>query len=486
MPAFDPQLLAAWTGGRWTRPPEGPLTGFSADSRRLGFGQVFVALQTAQRDGHAFVSAAGRAGAGAALVADAQTGAALPQLVVADPLTALQAIAREHRRRFPGPVVGISGSAGKTSTKDLLARLLEGRPGSVLATEGNLNNHLGVPLTLLRLDPRVHAFAVIEAGISAPGEMAPLAAMIEPDVAVITLVAPAHLEALGGIEGVAREKARLPAAVRPGGRALFPASCAQFAAFRALTGRVGVLERRTGRAGSELAPAGAPGPGPSAAAGADTRAALERIGFTVTHRGDATTIALEGVAPTTDFTLRRVSDGMAQNAALAISAALGLGVPAADVAARLAGWGPAPLRGEWRQDGLRRLYVDCYNANPAAMADALTTFCAVAPAAEPRLFVLGCMEELGPDAADYHRTLGRTLPLRAGDFAVVIGTQAEAVREGAVAGGHRPDRIRIAASAGELAPIVGGFRGSVFVKGSRRYALEQALGGALGAEVLHA
>jgi UDP-N-acetylmuramyl pentapeptide synthase len=211
-----------------------------------------------------------------------------------------------------------------------------------------------------------------------------------------------------------------------------------------------------------------------------------RLGFTVQHRGDATTIALEGVAPPIDFTLRRVSDGMAQNAALAICAALGLGVPAAEVAARLAGWGPAALRGEWRQDGGRRLYLDCYNANPAAMTDALAAFCAVAPAGEPRLFVLGCMEELGPAAPDYHRALGRSLPLRSGDVAVVIGSQAEAVREGALAAGHPPGSVRIAASAGELAAWVGEFRGAMFVKGSRRYALERVLGGAAGAEVIHA
>jgi UDP-N-acetylmuramoyl-tripeptide--D-alanyl-D-alanine ligase len=474
MPVFAPQLLAAWTGGRWTRVPEAPLTGFCADSRALRPGQAFVALKTGRRDGHAFLAEAGRAGAVAALVAEAQAGTGLPQLVVRDPLTALQMIAREHRRGFAGPVVGISGSAGKTSTKDLLARLLGGEAGGVLATEGNLNNHLGVPLTLTRLDPRVHAFAVIEAGISAPGEMAPLAAMIEPDVAIITLVAPAHLEALGGIEGVAREKSRLPAAVRPGGRVLFPASCADHAAFRGLTGRVCVLERRFGRLG-----AGTVAPDPAAET-------ASRLGFTVQHRADATTIALEGVSPPIDFTLRRVSDGMAQNAALAICAALGLGVPAPDVAARLAGWGPAALRGEWRQVGGRRIYLDCYNANPAAMTDALAAFCAAAPDGEPRLFVLGCMEELGPGAPDYHRALGRALPLRPDDVALVIGSQAEAVREGALAAGHPPGRVRIAVSIEEVAPIVGAFQGSVFVKGSRRYALERTLVGAGGAEVLHA
>jgi UDP-N-acetylmuramoyl-tripeptide--D-alanyl-D-alanine ligase len=465
MPAFIPETLAAWTGGAWDRPPAIPLTGFSTDSRQIAPGQVFVALKTPSRDGHAFLADAARAGAAAALVAQAQPTAALPQLLVADPLAAFHAIARAHRRAFPGPVIAISGSAGKTSTKDLLARLLGGERGGVLATAGNLNNHLGVPLTLTRLDPQAHAWAVIEAGISGPGEMTTLAAMIEPDVAVITLVAPAHLEALGGIEGVAREKARLPAAVRPGGLALFPASCAEFAAFRDLSVPVRVLELRPGSAR-----AGTAGP---------------RVGFTLSHHDDRTTVTLADDSPGVRFDLRRVSDGMAQNVALAIAAARWLGVAPGDIAGRLAGWRPAALRGEWSQQGGRRLYLDCYNANPAAMADALAAFCALAPAGDARMFVLGCMEELGGAAPEYHRALGRTLPLRAGDVAFVIGTQADAVRAGAIAAGHPPDRIRIAASAAELAPEIARFAGSVFVKGSRRYALEQAVGGA-AAEVLHA
>src|SRR5690606_7199360 len=147
-----------------------------------------------------------------------------------------------HRRAFRAPVVGVTGSAGKTSTKNLLALLLGGAAGEVLATEGNLNNHLGVPLTLTRLDPARHRFAVIEAGISEPGEMAPLAALTEPDVALTTLVGPAHTAALGGLEDVAREKAVLPAATRPSGLALFPRDCLQFAAFRDLSVRTITVE----------------------------------------------------------------------------------------------------------------------------------------------------------------------------------------------------------------------------------------------------
>ena len=131
MPAFTPVQLASWTGGRWTDLPVSPLTGFAIDSRAVRPGELFVALKTDKRDGHGFLAAAQAAGAGAALVAVPDPALGLPQLVVGDPLAAFQTIAREHRRAFRGPVVGISGSAGKTSTKDLLALLLGGAASGV-------------------------------------------------------------------------------------------------------------------------------------------------------------------------------------------------------------------------------------------------------------------------------------------------------------------------------------------------------------------
>ena len=462
MPAFTPETLAAWTGGTWTGPAAGPVRGLGVDSRRIGSGEAFVALATGRRDGHDFVAAAAAAGAAAAIVAREVPGAAVPQLVVEDPLRALQAVAREHRRRWGGTLVGVTGSAGKTSTKELLATLLgEG----ALATEGNLNNHIGVPLTLLRLETGVHALAVIEAGISAPGEMAVLAGIMDPDAAVVTLVGPAHLEELGGLEGVAREKAVLPAAVRPGGWCLFPAACARHEPFAALerSGRAVVLE---------------PAAVPAVPAGPAVPAAPGRLAFTHVHDTGATTVTLGGDT----YALRRVSDGMAGNAALAIAAALRLGVSPGLIRARLQGWGPAALRGEWREDGRRRIYVDCYNANPAAMADALESFCSTAPSAAPRLYVVGCMEELGSESGRYHRELGRDLGRRLAprpqDRALVVGTWAAEVRDGA--GAPEPGPIEIleeADAGGGLAARVAAFSGWVFLKGSRRYGLERALPG---------
>lgn len=434
------------------------------DTRQLRAGQVFVAIRTDKRDGHDFLPAAQAAGASAAIVARPSSDLPLPQLVVADPLQAFQAIAREHRRTFTGPVIGVSGSAGKTSTKNLLALLLGGEAGGVLATEGNLNNHLGVPLTLTRLDPARHTFAVIEAGISAPGEMAPLASMIEPDVAIITLVAVAHTAELGGLEGVAHEKAVLPRAVKPSGIAIFPRQCAAYAPFADLGVRHLVVEPA-----DVIRPAEPP---------------KDKVYFAVTQRGDSTAIALAyGPPPPLVFTLRRVTDGMAQNAALAICAALWLGVPRETIQARLEQWVPAKLRGEVRREGGRLLYLDCYNANPASMADALDAFYALAPADEPRLLVLGGMEELGPEAEMHHRALGRSLRLRSQDRALVIGEQAPAVRTGALESGMRAEQVEVIEAIEQAAAVVAAWRGGVFVKGSRRYQLERVLAGAAEAAV---
>jgi UDP-N-acetylmuramoyl-tripeptide--D-alanyl-D-alanine ligase len=477
VPTFAPDQLAQWTAGRWTAPPLAPLTAFSFDTRKLRRGDVFVALKTDRRDGHDFLADAQAAGASAALVANADLAVALPQLVVSSTLDAFQTIAREHRRAFLGRVIGISGSAGKTSSKDLLSLLLGGAscgvvvtegnlksepvrpahpyPGDVLATEGNLNNHLGVPLTLTRIDPAVHRFAVIEAGISAPGEMAPLAAMIEPDVTIITLVAAAHTEELGGIGGVAREKSILPAATRPSGVAIFPSSVAEFPAFRELSASALVVER------VEVLRSGEP--------------AKNRVYFSVAQRAESTALKIASSGHVREYVFRRVSDGMAQNAALAIVAARWLGIAGETVQARLAGWKPGKLRGEIRWRDGRLFYLDCYNANPASMSDALATFESVAPASAPRLFVLGCMEELGADAAAYHQALGRSLSLRDDDQLFVIGTHAHDVCAGVL---HQGDFTRQIQTISTLAPVTAAlpeWRGSVFVKGSRRYQLEKIL-----------
>ena len=459
MPVFAPVQLAAWTSGKWTSAPSSPLTGFTMDTRQLRNGQVFVALKTGKRDGHDFLSAAQAAGASAALVSQANPELALPQLVVADPLVAFQTIAREHRRTFRGPVIGVSGSAGKTSTKNLLALLLGGEEGGVLATEGNLNNHIGVPLTLTRLDPAKHMFAVIEAGISGPGEMEVLAGMIEPDFGIITLVAPAHLQELGGLDGVARAKAALLAGVRTGGSVLFPQACLAFESFRTLKANAWKLGRADVPVPHDLPPA--------------------NTFFTLMQCAEETLIAMRDSVSgkALNFVLRRVSDGMAQNAALAIRAALLLGVRADTVRERLTHWQPAALRGEIRREDGRLFYIDCYNANPAAMSDALNAFYALAPETAARFLIIGCMEELGSEAAKYHHALGRSFRLRRRDHLVIIGGEADAVRQGALEVGAASSQVEVVTTLDSVRARLVDFQGAVFVKGSRRYQLETLLTG---------
>ncbi|WP_438482166.1 UDP-N-acetylmuramoyl-tripeptide--D-alanyl-D-alanine ligase [Oleiharenicola lentus] len=451
MPTFTAEKMAAGTGGRWNRFPSGAVAGFTNDTRQLAAGQVFVALKTDKRDGHDFLAQAQQSGATAALVSREVDDVNLPQLVVGDTLEAFQRIARDHRREFPGTVVGISGSVGKTSTKDLLSVLLGGAP-EVLATAGNLNNFIGVPLTLTKLDAATHRAAVVEAGISVPGEMVSLAAMIEPDHSIITLVAPAHLEQLGSLGGVAFEKSRLPAANRGGGLAVFPVSCWQFECFRELANPLVLVPE------NEIAMQPASG---------------RAIKFSFAQRAENSELTLNGKRR---FSLsRRVSAGMVQNAALALVLASELGVSDETLQTRLAHWQPSKWRGELQRVGDALVYCDFYNANPASMMDAIAAFTASVKEELPRLYILGSMEELGADSAAFHRQVGRSLHLRSGDFIFLIGSQAEALRVGVLENGNDFSQIAVLNDLQPARDRLAHFKGAVFVKGSRRYQLETVL-----------
>jgi len=208
--------LAAWTGGTLRTPPgiDAAVTvaGASIDTRTLRPGELFVPLPGAKTDGHSFLDAAFAHGAAAALClrkySEALRGRVPGPLVAVDDVTAaLQSIAVRHRARWNGLLVGVTGSAGKTTTKDLVAAAFQtDRP--TLRTEGNLNNHWGVPLTLLRLSPE-HAAAVVEMGMNHAGEIAALAAIARPNACVITNAGSAHLENLGSLDAIARYSAAL-------------------------------------------------------------------------------------------------------------------------------------------------------------------------------------------------------------------------------------------------------------------------------------
>ncbi|MBC2595366.1 hypothetical protein H5P28_13950 [Ruficoccus amylovorans] len=446
-----PEDLAALTGGSWAGDhTPSRVTGFTHDSRQAQAGEMFVALETPARDGHDFIPAAREAGAASALVR-AEVGEDLPQLVVPDTLEAFQKIAAGHRRDFAGKVIGVTGSCGKTSTKDLLGLLLGER---TLRTEGNLNNFLGVPLTLTRLDSALYDHAVVEAGINEPGEMTTLAAMIEPDIAIITCVAPAHLERLGTVERVAEEKALLGRSAR---RVIFPGACWQYAPFRDLGARALVVTDDPDLA--RTLP--------------DEQCVVSRMG-NVDVGGCR--LELESAAlPAFTCELPFNSPGMVSNAALALSAALLCGVSPDLLRERLSHWRASHHRGEWLHCGEQSFYIDSYNANPASMAEAMAAFEASAPADKPRLYVLGGMKELGVESYRYHMETGGRIRLREGDRAVLIGSEADGYRDGLLKARNPAGSLRLFTETRDASEAVKDFSGAIMLKGSRAYALESLL-----------
>jgi len=446
MPTFSSADLAAWAGGRWAVTPRTAVTGFGTDTRALRAGDVFVAVRTERRDGHDFLGAARSQGATCALV-ERPVADDLPQLVVDDSLAALRRVAARWRANFPGRVIGVTGSVGKTSTKEMLAALLG---AEAFVTEANLNNLIGVPLMLLRLEPGLHRFAVIEAGMSVPGELGLSAAVIRPDLAIVTNVAAVHLEGVGSLAGIAREKATLVAELSPGGRAIIPAALLDWPEFAAQTARCIAVQFE-----GEAAPAVVP-------------ARLVRASFLTDARGQRS-LVLDGEV----FPLAPISDGLARNAALALVAALELGRPSVELAAVTAHWIPPAGRGSVHVEGERTFYVDCYNSSPASLLDSARAFDRVSRvAASPRLFLLGGMAELGPTSAQLHRDCGAQLPLRSGDQVVVFGGESAALLQGVALQGVE---LSVAASVDAAAASVAAHRGFVFLKGSRSFALERCL-----------
>ncbi len=459
MSNFFPDFLKTTVGGRWQNDvlPLTPITGFSNDTRTLRPNDCFVALRTEKRDGHDFLDAAQKAGAAAALVETIVPASKLPQLLVHNTEEALQRLARAWRDECAVPVFGITGSVGKTSTKDLLRAVLG---QNAFATEANLNNLLGVPLMLLRVDPEKHRQgAVIEAGMSVPGELDRLAWMIKPDCAIVTNVNPAHLAGLGSMEAIAHEKAALCRQTSALGISIFPAECLKYAAFRRLLGR--------------NFPMLFPGDSRELLTGVRYEVSFETQ-FAPLPNGHAITISGHGKT-FGEFRFPPATTGMLRNAALTAAAAMLAGVSANRIQEAFAGYSPSARRGECREHEGRLFYIDCYNASPASMTDSAEAFDARTKDAPARLFVLGGMNELGTESVRLHEQVGTALPLRAGDKVILFGGDSLAIGTGAIAGGFSRNAVQAMPNIDAVREAVKHFRGPVFLKGSRSYALERAL-----------
>jgi UDP-N-acetylmuramoyl-tripeptide--D-alanyl-D-alanine ligase len=420
--------VAAAVGGSVSG-PDVEVDGATVDSRRVRGGELFVPIRAA-RDGHDFI--AGALAAGAAAYLTSLTPGVGTAVVVDDTTTALADLGRAARDRLPERVVGITGSAGKTSTKDLLAAALEGS-FLVAASERSFNNELGVPLTLLSAPDGADA-AVVELGARGAGHIRLLCGIARPTVGVVTNVGLAHTEMLGGLDGVARVKSELVAALPPSGTAVLNADDERVAAMRSAT-------------------------------------AARVITFGL-ERGDvrAAALALDGelrpsfrlVSPWGDAGVRLAVRGAhhAANAAAAAAAALALGAALDDV---VAGLGRARLS-PWRMDLARAaagglVLNDAYNANPASTEAALRSLAALD--ARRRVAVLGPMLELGEHDAAEHRRIGEVARALGIDRLLTVGAPGY--------GGEEVADVEAAAAA--LGPVAAG--DAVLVKGSRAAGMER-------------
>lgn len=445
MDTLNPSMLAEWTGGEWRNGSPDHVASVANDTRRLQPGQLFAALRTGARDGHDFISSALESGAAGAIVDRFQPSVSLPQLVVADVGRALLEAARTYRHTWRAKVVGITGSCGKTTCKEILSCLLSGT--NTLITQGNLNNLLGVPMSMLKPEASYADYAVLEAGISEPGEMAQLAKTIDPEVGIITAIGAAHLEALRSVENIAIEKGKLLQTSR---------------AETAFVGESALPFLK--ELGCEQAVPVVPDDDLSAPWAyrfefSKGRTRLrQRIGENVQ-----------------DFEYEGTGEGLASNVALAIAAATVLGVEVAALRTALTNWKPSHMRNEWRRIGQRRVFLDCYNANPVSMRDSLRTFLRETPPEGPRCYVIGCMEELGEESRHWHERLGRELALQKEDLLLVIGSEAASVLRGMKETGRDSEHCFEIRDLGEAERHLEEFAGDIFLKGSRRYKLETLL-----------
>lgn len=432
--------------------PHIPFLSVSTDTRSIGPGALFVALEGDRFDGHRFLHQAADAGARAAVVRYRPEKApeGLLFFIVPDTRAALGKLGRHRRRHLAGKVVGVVGSNGKTTTKDLLRAALGARL-RVHATEANLNNQVGVPLTLLAAPDDAEA-VIVEMGTNEPGEISVLAAIVEPDAGVVTSIGEEHLEKLGDLEGVLREEIALLPGVRNSGPVFVAEEPPMLVeAARGSIGTARVLLAGFGR-DADLHPEG----------GTEGVEVLEDGSTRFRWAGETIHVPLPG-------------RHNVRNALLALGVARAWGVDPADAARGIAEMPRPKLRGEWKTIGGIRVLADCYNANPPGVLAALDLLASL-PAKGPKIAVLGTMRELGDHTERLHQEVADAATARLGEgidrivatgvFAGAFGTE-DANADGRIVRSADPleayDRV---------APMLGGNE-TILLKASRGETLER-------------
>ena len=443
--------LAQVTGGR-LQGQDAAFEGVSIDSRIVAAGALFVALRGPNFDGHAFAADALKQGA-AALLVEHSLGVDLPQVIVPDTVAALTRFASEWRRRFSLPLVGVTGSNGKTTTKEMLGTILA-REGSCLATRGNLNNHLGVPLMLLELESSYRS-AVIEMGANHGGEIAHLATMAQPTVGLVTNAGAAHLEGFGSLDGVARGKGEMFAALAGRGTAVINADDAYAPLWKELAGSSRALTFGIDAVADVVA--------------RDVRLEAGPSGF----RSSFDLVMPAGVRT---VTLQLGGLHNVRNALGAATAASAAGASFDNIVDGLAQVRPVAGRLDLRPARHGALLVDdSYNANPTSLRAGLEAFRSLPGR---RWLVLGEMREGGASADEQHAEVGRFARTSGVDRLFAIGARARIAVDAFGSGAEwfaDLDALIAAVEAG-LEPGV-----TLLIKGSRSNRLER-VSAALGAE----
>jgi UDP-N-acetylmuramoyl-tripeptide--D-alanyl-D-alanine ligase len=423
--------------------------GYSIDSRTIQPGELFFAVKGERTDGHDFVNQALENGAVAAVIRQDQF-ARYPVktrlMTVADTLAALQTLASAVRRLWAKPLVGVTGSTGKTTTKEAVAHVLSARL-RVLKSEGNFNNHFGLPLMLLKVEPE-HDIAVIEMGMSHAGEIAALAKIAQPEIGVVTNVAPVHLEFFDSVAEIARAKYELIEALPAGGTAVLNADDEYVSQFgRDFRGKVVLYGLR---------------------ASADVRAE------NIQPRGaEGSSFELVVGSCREQATLRLIGTHNIYNALAAAAVGLERGLSPSEAVAALASLVPADKRGQVVKLGNITIINDCYNCNPKAL-EAMVDALAAMPA-KRRVVVVGAMLELGAAGDDLHRQAGEYIARK--KIAVLLGVrgQAQHMVEAAIQAGMRAEFVATPEEAGEWLTRETRDGDVVLMKASRGVKLERAL-----------
>jgi UDP-N-acetylmuramoyl-tripeptide--D-alanyl-D-alanine ligase len=457
--------IADWMHAEGDFPDDAVAQGYSIDTRTIAADELFFAVKGERLDGHDYVEAALTNGAIAAVVSqrwlapatvDAARLLRVPDHDGCGTLDALQRLARAVRRHWGRRVIGVTGSAGKTTTKEAVAQVLSAR-FNVLKSHGNLNNAFGLPLQLLRLEQE-HEVAVIEMGMNHAGEITALAKIAEPDWAVVTNVAPVHLEHFAdGIEGIAQAKYELVQALPANGIAILNCDDERVARFGDGLGEravfYGLGECASIRA-EDIADLGADG-----------------VGFTVREAMHEAGGIAEGGKRVHLHLLGRHN---VPNALAAIAAGLECGIPLDECAEAISALRPGDKRGqviEWRG---AKLINDCYNSNPQAL-DAMVDALLAMPAKGRHIAVAGEMLELGPEGEALHRACGRRMASHGVDVVIGVRGLAKALVEGAQDGGAETVFVSTPEEAGAWLQANLHAGDVALLKGSRGVRLERAL-----------